>query len=65
MHNVCGIYGFGRVIEKGMMVGANAKVGMDNTEFAKYLSSAILPLYPDAADSKGKRVAIIVDSDIG
>ena len=35
VHNVCGIYGFGRVVEKGMTLEANAKAGMDSTESAK------------------------------
>ena len=56
------MYGFGEVQEVGMTIGSNAKAGMDSKEFLKYLFSTIVPLYPDAADVSGKRVAIIVDS---
>ena len=48
-----------------MTLGANAKACMDNTEFAKYLSSTILPLYPDTVDLKGKRVTIIIGTSPG
>ena len=41
------------------------KAGMDMKEFAKYLFSSIVPLYPDASDIPGKQVAIIVDSGSG
>ena len=64
--NVRGIYGCGgKVVEKGISVGANPKAGMDTDEFEKYLTNRIMSLYPDAKDEKGKRVAIIVDSGPG
>ena len=44
---------------------ANPKAGMDSIEFSKYIFSTIFPLYPDAEDIAGKRVAIIVDSGPG
>lgn len=65
VHNVRGIYRFGIVVEKRMTLGANTKAVMNNTEFDKYLSSAILQLYPDAVDTTDKRITIIVDSGPG
>ena len=38
---------------------------MDSIEFAKYLFSAILPLFHDASDTPGKSLAITVDSGPG
>ena len=38
---------------------------MDSIDFEKYLFSTILSMFPDAADTPGKRVAIIVDSGPG
>ena len=64
-HRVKGVYGYGGVTEVGMTIGANPKAGMDAIEFAKYLNATVLPLYPDASDVQGKRVAIIVDSGPG
>ena len=46
-----------------MTIGANAKAGMDSD--AKYLKATICPLYSDASNIEGKRVAIIVDSGPG
>ena len=63
--SVRGKYGFSEVKEIGMTLGANPKAGMDRKEFAKYLFSSIVPLYPDASDRPGKRVASIVDSGPG
>ena len=48
-----------------MKLGENAKSGMDSIEFVKYIFLSILPLFPDAAYTPGKRVAIIVDSGPG
>jgi hypothetical protein len=58
---------FGNPKEKlhGVTFGMNEKGGMDSTELAKYLESAILPLYPDLEDKPGKRVLIKVDSGPG
>ena len=47
-------FGFPQVKEVGMTLGANPKAGMDMKEFAKYLFSSIVPLYPDASDTPGK-----------
>ena len=53
------------MVELGRTLGANSKAGMDSIDFSEYLFSTILPLFPDAADTPGKRVAIIVDSGPG
>ena len=45
-----------------MTLNANTKSGMDSIEFAKYFFSTILTLFPDAADTPAKRVAIVVDN---
>ena len=38
---------------------------MDTIEFAKYLESSIVPLYPNARDEPGLQVAVLVDSGPG
>ena len=64
--DVLGVYGCGGdVVQKGISVGLNPKAGMDTEEFEKYLTNRIMPLYPDAKDERGKRVAVIVDSGPG
>ena len=63
--SVRGKLGFHEVKYFGMTFGANPKAGMDYIEFSKYIFSTIVPLYPDAEDIAGKRVAIIVDSGPG
>ena len=60
-----GVYGFCRVMEIGMTIGAKPKAGMDTVEFENYLNATILPLYLYASDIPVKRVAIIVDSSPG
>ena len=65
IHNVLGRFGFDEVTECGVTFGMNPKAGMDSEEFTKYLLNAIVPLYPDAKDEPGKRVAIVVDSGPG
>mmetsp|Transcript_24214 Transcript_24214/g.44508 ORF Transcript_24214/g.44508 Transcript_24214/m.44508 type:complete len:349 (+) Transcript_24214:479-1525(+) len=45
--------------------GMNAKGGMDEAEFEKYLTHSIFPLYPDVKDVMGKRVMLKVDSGPG
>ena len=35
-----------------VIFGMNAKGGMDDVEFRKYLRGYILPLFPDAKDDK-------------
>ncbi len=43
----------------------NAKGGMDNEEFQKYVRNSLLPLFPDSGDFPGKRVLIKVDGGPG
>ena len=45
--------------------GLNEKGGMDDCEFEKYIRNSIIPLYPNAEDSPGKRVMIKIDSGPG
>ena len=46
-------------------VGMNEKGGMNSEELEKYIMTNIRPLYPDAADTPGKRVILKVDSGPG
>ena len=48
-----------------MTYGMNAKGGMDEEEFDKYVFGSLIPLYPDAEDTPGKRVMLKVDSGPG
>ncbi len=43
----------------------NAKGGMDDVEFGKYVKNLLVPLFPDSGDVPGKRVIIKVDSGPG
>ena len=45
--------------------GLNERAGMNAIELHKYISKAILPLYPDVADEPLKRVIIKLDSGPG
>ncbi|KAL7546421.1 hypothetical protein ACHAWF_015054 [Thalassiosira exigua] len=45
--------------------GMNAKGGMDDDEFYKYVINSLLPLYPKAKDVRGHRVMMKVDSGPG
>ena len=65
MESVRGRYGFEEITKRGVTVNSNKKGGMDAIEFQKYLESSIVPLYPDARDEPGLRVAILVDSGPG
>ena len=60
-----GTWGFGQETVKYCTFGCNKKGGMDSAELHKYLTQAIMPLYPDAADVPGKRVLIKIDSGPG
>ena len=46
-------------------VGSNEKGGMDDEEFAIYLRTSIMPLYPNAAPEKGRWVILKCDSGPG
>ena len=54
--SVKGAFGFGAVTDVGMTLGANPKAGMDTIEFAKYLNTKIVPLYPDTSDTSGTSI---------
>ena len=56
-----GTYGCGKVVENECTVNFITKAGMDAVESSKYLQTSAMPLYPDAQDTPGKRVLIIVD----
>ncbi len=43
----------------------NAKGGMDDHEFEKYVTNLLVPLFPDSEDAPGKRVIIKLDSGPG
>ena len=58
---IVGTYGCEKVVENECTVNCNAKAGMDAVEFSKYFQTSDMPLYPDAQDTPGKRVLIIVD----
>ena len=58
---IVGTYGCGKVIENECTVNYNTKDGMDAVEFSMYLQTSVMTLYPDAQDTPGKRVLIIVD----
>ncbi len=47
------------------MLGVNKKGGMDTDEFAKYLQTSIMPLYPKAVPEKRKWVILKCDSGPG
>jgi len=46
-------------------IGMNEKGGMTDDEFEKYIDNSIALLYPDLADTPGKRVLLKVDSGPG
>jgi hypothetical protein len=45
--------------------GMNDRGGMNSVELDKYMRGSILPMYPDIADTPGKRVIMKVDSGPG
>ena len=53
MESVRGRFGFDKVTKQGVTVNSNKKGGMNTIEFAEYLKSTIVPLYPDARDEAG------------
>ena len=60
-----GTYGCGKVVENECTVNFNSKAGMYAVEFSMYLQTSVMLLYPDAQDTPGKIVLIIVDSGPG
>ena len=65
MHNVRGKFGNNESKLWLCTVGMNEKGGMDDAKFEKYIQSAIVPLFPDVQNKKGKRVLIKIDSGPG
>ena len=63
--NIVGTYGCGKVVENECTVNCNAKSGIDAVEYSKYLQTSAMPLCPDAQDTPGNKVLIIVDSGPG
>ncbi len=65
MQDVRGKFGFDE--EKWCLptYGMNAKGGMDDDKFEKYLFGSIIPLYPNAKDEKGKQILVKVNSGQG
>ena len=46
-------------------IGMNEKGGMTDNKFKKYIDNSIVPLYPNLADTPGKRILLKVDSGPG
>jgi len=63
--DVRGRFGFPSTRPLPCSFGLNEKGGMNAEELKKYFFKNVLPLYPDAEDSPGKRVIIKVDSGPG
>ena len=63
--NVVGRFGYDARREHPCTFGLNEKGGMTSEELHKYITTAILPLYPDLEDKPGKRILIKVDSGPG
>ena len=56
---VLGCWGFEEELTaRGTTFACNKKGGMSEDELKKYLTQAIMPLYPDASNIPGKRVMI-------
>ncbi len=62
---VLGKFGCDNVRAWPVLFGQNAKGGMDEEEFTKYLLNLIVPLFPHAKDKAGHRVLLKVDSGPG
>ena len=65
MQNVRGKFGCEEERFWACTFGMNAKGGMDDDEFEKYIVNSIVPLYPNARDRKGIRVVLKADSGPG
>lgn len=64
-HNILVKFGFDSAQERPCTFGMNEKAGMNVVELQKYISNAILPLFPDLEDVPGKRILLKVDSGPG
>ncbi len=60
-----GWFGFEEEREVSPTFGMNQKGGMDDIEFEKFIFNSIVPIYPNTADTPGKRVILKVDSGPG
>ena len=65
MPNIIGWYGLDKEVAKPVSLGTNEKGGMYDSEFAQYLQTSILPLYPNTAPEKGKWVILKCDNGTG
>jgi hypothetical protein len=63
--DVRGRWGFLQEENKNVTFGMNEKGGMDEKEFEEYVMTAIVPLFPNACNQKGKYVVLKVDSGPG
>ena len=52
MPNIIGQFGMDEEVSMPVSFGVNEKGGMDDCEFTKYLRTAIMPLYPNAAPER-------------
>ena len=62
---IVGKFGLEEEVELPVTFGVNEKGGMNDDEFAEYLKTAIMPLYPNAAPEKGKWVILKCDGGPG
>ena len=62
---VQGWFGFDHLHTCGITVNSNEKGGMNEEQFEKYMYTSIIPLYKNARDEAGYRVAVMVDSGPG
>ena len=65
MKGIEGKFGCEQMITWQCTFGANERGGMNDEEFEKYVLTNLVRLYPDAADVKGRRVIMKVDSGPG
>ena len=65
MKRIIGQFGCDKQMSMPVSIGSNEKGGMDNEEFATYLRTSIMPLYPTAAPEKGKWIILKCDSGPG
>ncbi len=65
MHHIFGRFGYDDGKYHPCTFGMNDKGGMTKDEFEEYIKNSIITLYPDAADTPGKRVLLKADSGPG
>jgi hypothetical protein len=64
-HSILVKYGYNEKQERPCTFGMNEKAGINAVELSKYITNAILPLFPDLEDVPGKRILLKVDSGPG